>query len=49
MRRPGWVEIATGLAEGDVVVTAGHIKLYNGAAVEVQGQKPAQPVAAKEQ
>jgi len=49
VRRPGWVEIATGLAEGDVVVTAGHIKLHNGAAVEVQGQKPAQPVAAKEQ
>lgn len=34
-RRPGKVEVRKGLARGDVVVTAGHQKLRDGAAVEV--------------
>lgn len=34
-RRPGKVEVRRGLARGDVVVTAGHQKLRDGAAVEV--------------
>lgn len=34
-RRPGQVEVRKGLARGDVVVTAGHQKLRDGAAVEV--------------
>lgn len=34
-RRPGQVEVRSGLAPGDVVVTAGHQKLRDGAAVEL--------------
>ena len=34
-RRPGKVEVRKGLGRGDVVVTAGHQKLRDGAAVEV--------------
>jgi membrane fusion protein (multidrug efflux system) len=34
-RRPGKVEVRKGLARGDVVVTAGHQKLRDGAAIEV--------------
>lgn len=35
-RLPGWAEIVSGLAPGDVVVTAGQMKLRDGAAVQVQ-------------
>ncbi len=34
-RRDTWVEIAAGLAPGDVIVTAGHLKLRDGAAVKM--------------
>lgn len=32
-RRPGLVEVVSGLNQGDVVVTAGHMKLHDGTAV----------------
>lgn len=38
-RRPGQVEVRKGLARGDVVVTAGHQKLREGAAVELVKQE----------
>lgn len=43
VRRAGWVEIASGLAPGDVVVKAGALKLRDGTPVQVLGQdkKPA--------
>ena len=34
-RRVGQAEIVSGLAAGDVVVTAGHIKLHDGAEVRI--------------
>lgn len=36
-RQPGVVEIVSGLEPGDVVVTAGQMKLYDGAAVQSAG------------
>jgi membrane fusion protein, multidrug efflux system len=35
-RLPGWAEVVSGLSAGDVVVTAGQLKLRDGAAVQVQ-------------
>jgi membrane fusion protein (multidrug efflux system) len=43
MRRPGKVEVSSGLAPGDVVVTEGQIKLKDGAPIMVL---PSQPPAA---
>lgn len=37
-RLPGWAEIVSGLAAGDVVVTAGQMKLRDGAPVQVQSR-----------
>lgn len=37
-RLPGWAEIVSGLAPGDVVVTAGQMKLRDGARVQVQSR-----------
>jgi membrane fusion protein (multidrug efflux system) len=37
-RLPGWAEIVSGLAPGDVVVTAGQMKLRDGAPVQVQSR-----------
>lgn len=34
-REPGWVTVMSGLQEGDVVITAGQMKLFPGAAVTV--------------
>ena len=36
-RLPGQVEVLSGLAVGEIVVTAGQMKLYEGAAVQAQG------------
>lgn len=33
LRNPGWVEVKTGLKEGDVVITTGQMKLFPGAPV----------------
>ena len=41
MRRNAQVEIVDGLAAGDVVVSAGQMKLRPGAPVQVPGAKPA--------
>lgn len=38
VRRAGWVEIASGLAAGDVVVKAGSLKLREGTPVQILGQ-----------
>jgi len=38
-RLPGWAEILSGLAAGDMVVTAGQMKLRDGAAVQVQARE----------
>lgn len=40
LRREGRVEITEGLQAGDLVVTAGHLKLRPGAAVEVAQESP---------
>lgn len=40
-RRPGQVEVRSGLAPGDLVVTAGHQKLRDGGAVELAGASAA--------
>ncbi len=32
-RKPGWVEVASGLAAGDEIVVAGQMKLFPGVAV----------------
>lgn len=45
IRRGGMVEVVEGLAPGDVVVTAGQIRLRDGAAVAVGGKPGAPPVA----
>jgi len=47
-RRDARVEIVSGLSSDDVVVTAGHIKLRDGAPVQVAASKPAssEPAAA---
>lgn len=37
-RLPGWAEIVSGLAPGEVVVTAGQMKLRDGAPVQVQSR-----------
>ncbi len=37
-RVPGWAEIVSGLAPGDVVVTAGQMKLRDGSPVQVQAR-----------
>ena len=39
-RQPGAVEITAGLEAGEVVVTAGQMKLYDGAAVRSSGNTP---------
>jgi len=44
-RGPGWVEVTSGLAAGDVVVTAGQIKIREGASVEVVAPTMATPGA----
>lgn len=46
MRKVGEVEIARGLAAGDLVVTEGTQKIGPGAPVTVMGRKPAAPAAA---
>ena len=47
MRRPGKVEVSSGLVPGDVVVTEGQIKLKDGAPIMVlPSQPPAAPDAA---
>jgi membrane fusion protein (multidrug efflux system) len=48
VRRAGTVEVVQGLAAGDIVVTAGQLKLRDGAPVAVggAGSKPAAPPAA---
>jgi len=43
MRRPGQVEIRGGLDQGDVVVTAGQLRLRDGAAVQAVGGPPPAP------
>lgn len=41
MRRPGWVEIADGLSEGEEIVVDGQIKLRDGAPIQiVRKEKP---------
>ena len=40
IRRVGEVEIADGLAAGDLVVTDGTLRLFPGAAVNITGDKP---------
>ena len=40
-RRPGEVEILKGLEAGDTIVVDGQLKLQDGAAVSVLGDKPA--------
>lgn len=42
-RREGKVEILSGLGAEDIVVTAGHLKIRDGAAVKVAEQPPAAP------
>ncbi|MGA8205431.1 MAG: efflux RND transporter periplasmic adaptor subunit [Woeseiaceae bacterium] len=44
-RQPGKVEVVSGLAVGDVVVTAGQLKLYEGATVNPVGSVTATPAA----
>src|SRR5688572_26329470 len=44
-RRDGKVEIVSGLAASDVIVTAGHLKIRDGAAVRVA--EPTAPPAAR--
>jgi len=39
-RQPGAVEIIAGLEAGEIVVTAGQMKLYEGAAVRLSGDTP---------
>jgi len=41
IRKPGEVEIVSGLAEGELVVTDGTLRLFPGAAVMLMGDKPA--------
>ncbi len=41
VRRPGEVEIVKGLEAGDTIVVDGQLKLQDGAAVSVPGEKPA--------
>ena len=43
-RRDGRVEITSGLAADDIVVTAGHLKIRDGAAVNI-AEQPAAPTA----
>ncbi len=40
-RRPGVVEVVSGLEVGEVIVTAGQMKLYDGAAVQSVGDRTA--------
>jgi membrane fusion protein (multidrug efflux system) len=40
-RNPGAVEITAGLEAGEIIVTAGQMKLYDGAAVQSVGDTPA--------
>ena len=44
-RGPGWVEVTSGLAPGDVVVTAGQLRIREGAPVEVVAPTMAAPGA----
>ncbi len=44
-RGPGWVEVTQGLSAGDVVVTAGQLKIREGSAVEVMAPTPTAPGA----
>lgn len=46
LRRPGEVEIVSGLQEGQVIVADGQLKLQDGAAVAVMAEKP-QPAVKK--
>lgn len=45
IRRGAEVQVTEGLAAGDVVVTAGHMKLQPGAPVMIAGERPAAPPA----
>jgi membrane fusion protein (multidrug efflux system) len=45
LRGPGWVEVTSGLAAGDIVVTAGQLRIRDGAAVEVVDPAVAAPGA----
>jgi membrane fusion protein (multidrug efflux system) len=47
LRQPGIVEITSGLAAGEPVVTAGVMKIQDGMPVMVMGQKPADPAVGK--
>lgn len=47
VRRAAQVEIVEGLSEGDVVVTAGQLKLRDGAAVKAVGEDVPAPAGAK--
>lgn len=45
VRQPGMVEVVTGLNPGDEVVTAGQLKLHDGAKVMTSAPKPPGPAA----
>ena len=45
-RQPGMVEVVTGLKAGDEVVTAGQLKLHDGAKVMTGAPKPGAATAA---
>ena len=47
LRKPGAVEILNGLAEGDLVVTEGSVRLFPGAGVMLLQEKPAAEAPAK--
>jgi membrane fusion protein (multidrug efflux system) len=46
LRRPGEVEIRSGLSAGDAIVVDGQLRLRDGAAVTVVADKPPPQVAA---
>lgn len=48
LRRRGEIEVLSGLAEGDIVVTGGQLKLRPGVPVQVVGPAPAAPAAGTE-
>lgn len=48
LRRHGEIEVLSGLAEGDIVVTGGQLKLRPGVPVQVVGPAPAAPAGGTE-